>query len=325
MRVEPELRTHNKFKRLKRIVGEGAMEYVIAIWGHCQSNQRGGFWPGTDVDYVEMLCDWDGEAGLLFKALVECGAPKAGFIEVETGGLRIHDWDEMNSKTIANWGNGAKGGRPRKGENNPQETQPQTGLELGLSGSIGGSKCLKTGNPVQTHNEPNGNPVQTQCKPTLLSVSPSSLSNHSGTNKPNVNPPITQNDIGLAKQLIEVLNEATGAKFDLPLNELDAVVACLLETRGDVAGIEKMIRRQAALWKHDPKARHWLKPGTLFGANFHDYYGQRDLPVAGADRKTLEERIAKNPANRESVYHRPDATEVEKQQLRDDRSALAAA
>ncbi len=188
MRVEPELRTHNKFKRLKRIVGEGAMEYVITVWGHCQSNQRGGFWPGTDVDYVEMLCDWDGEAGLLFKALVECGAPKAGFIEVETGGLRIHDWDEMNSKTIANWGNGAKGGRPRKGENNPQETQPQTGLELGLSGAIGGSKCLKTGNPEQTQCKPSANPVQTHATISQSFLSFQSFRDEQTHRKPTDNP-----------------------------------------------------------------------------------------------------------------------------------------
>ena len=156
MRVEPELLTHNKFKRLKRIVGDLAMEYIITLWAHCQSNQRGGFWPGADAEYVEMLCNWDGDPGVLFKALLECGKPKEGFIESATGGLVIHDWDRMNARFVANWHNGPRGGRPKTLGGNPTETQSENGLSLGFDGgSKGGSK---PGNS-ETQREPNGNPV----------------------------------------------------------------------------------------------------------------------------------------------------------------------
>jgi len=135
-------------------------------------------------------------------------------------------------------------------------------------------------------------------------------------------PTAVTDDYALAGHLIAVLNEVTGADFQPPLHELERVVACLLETGRDVAGIVKTIRRQAVLWKNDSKARQWLKPGTLFGLNFHDYYGQRDLPAQALSRAALEERIAKNPANRQSVYHRSDAADSDKQQLRADKAAL---
>jgi hypothetical protein len=82
-----------------------------------------------------------------------------------------------------------------------------------------------------------------------------------------------------AQAAVALLNLLTGAKFNPPIHELDQIAARLQETGGDVAGVDKMLRRQVALWKDDPKSRAWLKPGTLFGPNFHDYYGQRDLIV----------------------------------------------
>lgn len=289
MRVEPELLTHNKFKRLKRIVGEGAMEYVIVIWAHCQSNQRGGFWPGADADYVEMLCDWDGQAGVLFKALVECGRPKAGFIEVTGDGLTVHDWNAMNASFVANWKNGTKGGRPKTKAETAEETQSRNGFPLGFDdGSTGGSKRLAE----ETQSEPTGNPLVnpletqsengltncTKLNKTRLNLTKLSVNGHPSA-EPTGNPNETQSDYGLAQSLVAILNELTGAKFDPPLHELDGIVGCLLDTHRDFAGIEKMLRRQVRLWLGDAKARHWLKPGTLFGANFHDYYGQRDLAV----------------------------------------------
>ena len=86
-------------------------------------------------------------------------------------------------------------------------------------------------------------------------------------------------DYDLASAAVAELNRLTGSKFNPPLHELDAVVGRLLEVNRDLPGIKKMLARQVALWGADPKARSWLKPGTLFGGNFHDYYGQRDLAV----------------------------------------------
>jgi uncharacterized phage protein (TIGR02220 family) len=285
MRVEPELLIHNKFIRFKRIVGDIAMESLIRLWSHCQTNKRGEFWPGADADDVELQCDWQGERGVLFRALLECGGKRSGFIEVVEGGILIHDWNAMNATFTANWKNGTKGGRPKTKDGNPLETQSRNGLAVGLAGgSKGGSKQGTDHNRVETQCEPTGNPLETQCEPTAPNLTRPNLtvlSRNTETEwKPTGNP-LVLDDYGMARHLVALLNELTGAKFELPLNELDAVVRCLLDTNRDFSGMEKMLRRQVALWRGDAKARHWLKPGTLFGPKFHDYYGQRELATDG--------------------------------------------
>lgn len=308
MRIEPELPDHPKFLRFKKIVGEGAMEYLIRLFGHCQNNQRGEFWAGADADYVEMICRWDREPGVLSQALTQCGKP--GFLELTHDGVIVHDWNEMNSQAVANWRKNPRGRGAKKQSGTNGEPTANPVLPLGQNGGANPTRQEPTANPVLNHM---GNQSGTNGEPTALSLS---LSSHS--------PSPEADDYDLARRLIGVLNDLTGAKFDPPLVELEHVVACLLDCRRDVTGIEKMLRRQAALWQSDPKSRQWLKPGTLFGPKFHDYYGQRDLPALPLTRAQLQDRVDKNPANRLSVYHRPDASPADKQQLRADRAALEA-
>lgn len=92
-------------------------------------------------------------------------------------------------------------------------------------------------------------------------------------------------DYDLARGRVALLNILTGSQFQPPLHDLDQIISRLLEVNRDVDGVDAMLRRQVALWKNDPRARHWLKPGTLFGANFHDYYGQRNQPVNSPEIK----------------------------------------
>ena len=40
MIVEPELPDHPDYLLLKKAVGDFAMEALIRLWGHCQSNRR---------------------------------------------------------------------------------------------------------------------------------------------------------------------------------------------------------------------------------------------------------------------------------------------
>ena len=48
----------------------------------------------------------------------------------------------------------------------------------------------------------------------------------------------------------------------------------------DAEGVDQMLRRMVGLWKNNPRLAPSLKPTTLFGDKFHDYYGQRALPIA---------------------------------------------
>ena len=292
MRVEPELLGHPKFLRLKRIVGDGAMEYLVKLWGHCQGNQRGEFWPGADAGYVEMVCGWDGEMGVLYRALVECGRP--GFIRVESEGLRIHDWDEMNPQFVKNWHRnplGRKGKNPTGTQREPNGSGQKTAA--GGEGSEGGSDRLFAGTQREPNAYPNGNPTGTQREATALNLTKPNLttggdggtaeSSAGGTQRePNGNPMLR---FDLAQGVIGLLNGLTGAQFRGTHGELTLIAQCLARVGQDAAGVERMVRRQVALWQGDPKTAAWLRPGTLFDdQKFDGYYAQRDLALT-ADKK----------------------------------------
>lgn len=141
MRVEPETPDHPKFVRLKRRIGDLAMECLIRVWAHCQNSQRGGTWRGVDAEYLECVARWTGPAGELYAALKE-----SGWVEEARNALVIHDWDRMNARAKANWDNGQKGGRPGL-------TQDRNQLLLGKPKS-------KLGYPNLDLGKPTGNPNQ---------------------------------------------------------------------------------------------------------------------------------------------------------------------
>lgn len=96
--ARPGLTGHRKFRRLVRALGSpliarGALEL---LWDSCY--ESGVDYVGTSDD-IETLVGWDGEHGMLTRALVDAGAPEGqGFIEVvaTTGtttaiAYRVHD------------------------------------------------------------------------------------------------------------------------------------------------------------------------------------------------------------------------------------------
>lgn len=320
MRVEPELPDHPKYLRLKRRVGDFAMEALVRLWGHCQQNQRGGCWRGVDAEYVELIAKWDGEPVLLFRSLLE-----TGWIEQKDDTILIHDWDEMNKQFVTNWNNGTKGGRPKKNaipeETNQTETQrltqSKTDTQLGLVAISGSQPNNPLVNPIPV----SGNPLETQREPSPLNLTKPNLTQRN------------QTEGGLrydfAEQVIHFLNEQTNAEFKGTTSELYAAALCLAKVGNDVEGVKKMVARQVVLWKPTPKMAACLQPRTLFDEEkFDGYYAMRDLPtdVASdpADRKKeLADLIQKHPANRESIYHRSDVTPEEKEELRRWRQELS--
>lgn len=151
MNVHPNILGHPKFKLYKRRLGcPAALEYLIRIWAHCQTDQRGEQWGVVTPGYVEAIADWAGEPGKLYEALAAPFQGNPGWIEQhEDGTLTVSEWNIHNMSLLRNWRGGAKGGRPKKPNANPQAN-----LKVMLKDGTG---------------EPNGNPepnlVQTSRPP----------------------------------------------------------------------------------------------------------------------------------------------------------------
>ena len=89
IRIQSELPRHRKFKRLKRIVGPGAMEHLVTFWCTVAEQLPNGALNGWSNDDIEDAANWDGEAGVFISAMVE-----SGFLDVNETGFEPHDWAE---------------------------------------------------------------------------------------------------------------------------------------------------------------------------------------------------------------------------------------
>lgn len=142
MIVEPDFLDHWKTQLLiEELGGEpSAPLYVLRLWAHCQNRKTSRF--NIPTKALKAICRFSGDADELLAALVE-----SGFIQVEESGeLFVLGWDERNSKLLANWENGQRGGR-RKAKNKPND------------------------NPRETQEEPNDNPTETHENPAVTDKS----------------------------------------------------------------------------------------------------------------------------------------------------------
>lgn len=123
MIIEPDFPDHWKTQMLIGLTQDKAAPMmVIRLWGHCQQRRC---WVFTDLssNALKAITRGDGDAEKIMSALVECG-----FIKKKGSQLIVHEWDTVNASLVRNWKNGGKGGRPKESQNNPEETQIDSGL-----------------------------------------------------------------------------------------------------------------------------------------------------------------------------------------------------
>lgn len=117
MIVEPDFLTHWKTQMLiAELNDKAAPLYVISLWAHCQLRKSDSF-HNLAPSALKGICRYEGEASKLRSALERCG-----FIVVQGNAILVHGWSQVNAKLVANWKNGAKGGRPKEV---PDKTQPE--------------------------------------------------------------------------------------------------------------------------------------------------------------------------------------------------------
>ena len=140
MIVDPDFFSHWRTRMVVDMLGgdELAPLYIMRLWAHCQ-NRKGDVFDIPPAG-VKALCQFSGDAATLEDALVA-----AEYMARDGATVTVIGWAEKNASLIAAWGNGHKGGRPKK---NPKGTQ-QEPME----------------NPEETKHEPSENPWKTQAKP----------------------------------------------------------------------------------------------------------------------------------------------------------------
>jgi uncharacterized phage protein (TIGR02220 family) len=79
---------------------------------------------------------------------------------------------------------------------------------------------------------------------------------------------------GQAREILEFLNEKSGAKFRPVPTTIDPIVA-RLKSGASVSDCRAVIARQAREWNGNPDMAKYLRPSTLFRASkFEDYLGR---------------------------------------------------
>jgi len=122
-RVKIGFLDHPKTKRLRRRLGDRAVEHVMRLWEFATANasRREGDLTGMDNEAIADVCSFDGDPDVFVTTLTECG-----FLDGEPLSRKIHDWRDENpyvatwaersakSKraAAARWGNSDAGGMP---------------------------------------------------------------------------------------------------------------------------------------------------------------------------------------------------------------------
>ena len=89
IRLDIRLPRHWKYRKLKRLIGAATMEYLVLFWGTVAEQVPTGELNGWSMADIEDAAGWDGELGVLCKALLDCG-----FLDQTEHGYYPHDWHE---------------------------------------------------------------------------------------------------------------------------------------------------------------------------------------------------------------------------------------
>lgn len=89
IRVQLTIRNHPKLKRLRRLIGLGAMQYLVFLWAAAAESRTDGDLNGWDDEDLADICDFEGEPQKLVQAL-----KTAKWLDESDGHYRLHDWEE---------------------------------------------------------------------------------------------------------------------------------------------------------------------------------------------------------------------------------------
>jgi len=87
--------------------------------------------------------------------------------------------------------------------------------------------------------------------------------------------PGTPNPDDMAMDVLDWLNAEAGRNFRAIGSNRKLILKALKSVNFDVAGVKDMITTKVRQWKKDRKLAEYLRPSTLFGPKFPEYYDTR--------------------------------------------------
>lgn len=90
-RVYSDFCRNRKTKKLLRALGERGFYSLVYLWCTVSEQYPSGVLEDCDIDDIEIMSDWQGEAGVFVDTLV-----KVGFLEFNGTTYMLHDWQEKN-------------------------------------------------------------------------------------------------------------------------------------------------------------------------------------------------------------------------------------
>lgn len=95
--VDSDYFDHPKSLRIRSILGQEADVYPIRLFAWASKYAPTGVIMESSLQ-IEEACKWRGDEGKLYRVLVDCG-----FIEEESGNVRIHNWDKYSGYWLQRW------------------------------------------------------------------------------------------------------------------------------------------------------------------------------------------------------------------------------
>lgn len=99
IRIKIGLPRHRKFRRLRRLVGDRAMEHLVYLFTRVAEERPTGVLTGWDETDIAEAAGWEGDPDDLVAVLLGCGGRMKGrqlpgFLELRDGVYEVHDWAE---------------------------------------------------------------------------------------------------------------------------------------------------------------------------------------------------------------------------------------
>lgn len=257
VRVDIGFYTHRKTIRLFSKIGESAFWVPPRIWAYAASQQIDGIFEQYSAAELAMLVGYNKDATSMLQALIE-----AGFLDPDP--LRIHDWSEYNGfhavfSARAKKAAAARWKKESSKERRSTEIESESETEKYQASLSNAQVCLKH---------------------------PATKNGESGEEEGyEMRQPRKGNDIALISKFYESarivlgkLNQAADTTFRETDENLGAIAQRLAETGNNISAATTMVERQVKLWKGTRMAQG-LNPKKLFGSDFDNFYGQRDVPL----------------------------------------------